>query len=458
MRFLRPILCSLGFLAAGAQAEEKAWLDTYETGLQTAQEEEKDLLIAFMGSDWCEECKVLKPAVLLKEDFITRASEAFVLVELDFPQLNPELSKRNEPIRAQYGVKGYPMLLLTDSSGRPYGEVRYNRDWKVDDYLKIIAAQDANKVTRDEALVEFEQADQDEARVEALEKMLRAVPEPSIAKMYPEEFALLRQYSRDQSPMVKGIAKKEGLENLQEEIGKFMGQRRYEEAVDYCNRYLAQEGLDSHEKQAGLTMKYFSLMEMRDFEGAMEAAKDLSFVDPKSPIGRQALGLMQRAKAAFDAAGAPKPTRPVTPSKKPEASGLDEQKGTKPEMAATETITPETRVPVSAKHQKALQALDAAHQALAAAEEALAKAEKDLANAREKHVEAHQEEAKARAMEERKKTAKEEKNASEKETTPEAVAVTSPEIEEFEKNVEDLRKQAEELRKKSQQLREATGE
>ena len=448
MRFLNLLMFSFWVVMSWSQAKDNAWLDTYEAGQKKAKEEKKDILISFMGSDWCEQCKILKPAVLTKGEFIEGVSPNFVLVELDFPQLNPELSKRNEPIRERYGVKGYPVLLAVDSEGRSYGAVRYQRAWKIKDYIDAVVALDGNKSIRDEAQVEFEQATDDETRVAALEKLLGAVPKTSIAKVYAEEFAQLRKHSKDQSPLVADIAKKEGIENLQNGLQALMAQRKYQEAVEYCETYLAQENLDTHEKQAGLTMKYFALMEVGNFEAAVETTKELVKVDPKSPIGRQASSLAQRAQAALAAADKPKPVSPEKPKK--EGQMLDQEKGSDPKVAQTEKVAPQKKTKTSERHQKSLLTLEATHQALAVAEEALAKAEADLAKARTEHEKAHRLEATARLAAEQK--------AAQKAKKAEEAAVSAAEIAEFEKRAADLRKQADELRKKAEELRQATKE
>ena len=47
-------------LASLAPASGPAWLTDFEAASQRADDEEKDLLIEFTGSDWCSPCIGLK--------------------------------------------------------------------------------------------------------------------------------------------------------------------------------------------------------------------------------------------------------------------------------------------------------------------------------------------------------------------------------------------------------------
>ncbi len=461
MRILMAVFVGSCFWVSSLGAENSGWLNTYEAGLKKAVEEEKDVLISFMGSDWCEQCKVLSAAVLSKEIFTTPISERFVLVELDFPQGSPTVAERNEPIRVRYGVKGYPVLLLMDALGDPYGEVQYNREWKVADYLRAIQAEDSRKLTREEARGEFASATDDKLRTKALEKFLGAVPETTIARVYAEEFETLRKVSQDQSPLVIDIVKKERLEEMQRDMQGLMSKRRFQEAIVRVDEFLAIENLDPHEKQAGFALKYYSLMGLGHYEKAVSAAESVRDANPDSPMGKQAPRLVQRAQAALGSVKEEQPTK--QPQTIEGGHKLVESKETTGSVAKTEAVAPKEvsagsseREPksgpsVAEQHKQSLATLELAHQALAAAEEALAKAEADLEAARERHLSAHRKESATRKLVERER-------AKEDAVSEQIGAKISPEIEAFEKRAADLRKQAEELRRTAEQLRKETQE
>ncbi len=90
----------------------------------------KDLFLNFTGSDWCGYCKRLDAEVFAEEGFQASAMKSFVFLFLDFP--NGEQAKSKvvdeelcQKLRAQYGVEGFPSILLCDSTGNPYGRTGY---------------------------------------------------------------------------------------------------------------------------------------------------------------------------------------------------------------------------------------------------------------------------------------------------------------------------------------------
>jgi S1-C subfamily serine protease len=91
----------------------------------------KDILLVFDGSDWCGYSKRLAQQVLLTPTFRRRASEQFVLVFLDFPrgkeaQAKVQDAARNARLEKQFGVEGFPTLILADAQGRPYAVTGYH--------------------------------------------------------------------------------------------------------------------------------------------------------------------------------------------------------------------------------------------------------------------------------------------------------------------------------------------
>lgn len=467
MRFIVTFVLMAGFLAQAALAESGDWLETYEAGLKRAQEEKKGILISFMGSDWCDQCKKLEDVLLSKESFAVNAAKSFVLVELDFPQTNPELTKKNEPIRVQYGIRGFPVLLATDSEGLPYGEVRMRPDWVVADYLKALADLDANRSVRDDAKNEFETANDDAARVKALEKMLRAVPESSIQGMYGEEFEALRKFSQDKSSLVGEVARKERVANMQNELQIRMAQRRYDDAVALCDEYLSREVIDEGETQMGLTFKYFALMEKKDFEEAAATASALQKVNPKSPIAMRAVGMVKKAELAAEAAVRAAAIASERSLKNEEKElrqgvpGVGESKAPSTGVAKTKSLSSRieeaTQAADSKKHKEALLVLEETHATLAQAEKMVAEAEANLAVAVEAHEKAHQAELKSRQGEPNEEEQTEDSQEvvpSEKEEVSSTEEEVPLQIDQLKERTDELRKKAEELRKQAKELRE----
>lgn len=112
--------------------------------LKAAKTEKQMLLVEFTGSDWCPPCKRLKKEILSTQAFADYvAANNLRFVELDFPRtqgaIPPELMKKRTAICAQYGVRGFPTVLIVDSDGLPYGAIVGGAK-NTEDYTKMISA------------------------------------------------------------------------------------------------------------------------------------------------------------------------------------------------------------------------------------------------------------------------------------------------------------------------------
>ena len=111
-------------LAALAPAWAAEWMTDLEAAKAKAAAENKAVLVDFTGSDWCGWCIRLRKQVLDTPAFETYAKDKFVLMEVDVPQ-NPkfdqELLKRNQELCKQYGVSGFPTILVINPKGDVVG-------------------------------------------------------------------------------------------------------------------------------------------------------------------------------------------------------------------------------------------------------------------------------------------------------------------------------------------------
>jgi len=113
-------------LAPLAALASEGWLTDLEAAKKQAAAEHKDILIDFTGSDWCGWCIKLDQEVFSTPEF--KAQKEFVLVSLDFPrkkQLSEEEKTRNEALRRQWGVQGFPTIILTNAAGEAYAQTGY---------------------------------------------------------------------------------------------------------------------------------------------------------------------------------------------------------------------------------------------------------------------------------------------------------------------------------------------
>lgn len=112
-----------GFVLAACVAPAFAaveWMTDLEAAKKKAAAENKAVLLDFTGSDWCGWCIRIRNEVFDQPRFAEFARDKFVSVEIDVPNnpnFSPELRRRNEQLCKQYGIEGFPTIMVTDSRG-----------------------------------------------------------------------------------------------------------------------------------------------------------------------------------------------------------------------------------------------------------------------------------------------------------------------------------------------------
>ncbi len=122
-KILAKLAASFAVLALGSSAAFAAagWGDDYEKATTQAKAEKKLVLLDFTGSDWCSWCVKMDKEVFSTPEFKQYAQDNLVLVELDFPHNKPQnasTTEQNNTLKGQYGVQGFPTLVVLDSNGR----------------------------------------------------------------------------------------------------------------------------------------------------------------------------------------------------------------------------------------------------------------------------------------------------------------------------------------------------
>ncbi|MCF8265520.1 MAG: thioredoxin family protein [Ignavibacteriales bacterium] len=104
------------------------WETNLEQAIKTATKENKNILVNFTGSDWCQWCIRLTNEVFSKDEFGKYAQKNLVLVKLDFPRTIPQteaIKAYNMYLARRYGVQGFPTILLLDRTGKVVGKTGY---------------------------------------------------------------------------------------------------------------------------------------------------------------------------------------------------------------------------------------------------------------------------------------------------------------------------------------------
>ena len=97
------------------------WFSNLEDAKTEAQIWKRPVFVNFTGSDWCGWCIKLEEEVFSKPEFIQYARDNLIMVRLDFPRSKPqpvEIQQYNQTIAQQFGIKGFPTILLLDMDGK----------------------------------------------------------------------------------------------------------------------------------------------------------------------------------------------------------------------------------------------------------------------------------------------------------------------------------------------------
>ena len=91
-----------------------SWSHDYQASLAQAREESKPLMVDVFA-ERCKPCQLLDETVFSRAD-VGEASEAFVTVKVD--------GDKQEDLREQLGVTGYPTVLFLAPDGEELGRVK----------------------------------------------------------------------------------------------------------------------------------------------------------------------------------------------------------------------------------------------------------------------------------------------------------------------------------------------
>lgn len=116
--------------AAVAKTGEAAWLIDFEEAKKQAAEKNLPILADFSGSDWCGWCIKLDKEVFSKDEFKAYAKENLILFLADFPsrkKLPADVKAQNDKLAKEYGIRGYPTVLLLDAKGKVLERTGYQK-------------------------------------------------------------------------------------------------------------------------------------------------------------------------------------------------------------------------------------------------------------------------------------------------------------------------------------------
>jgi thioredoxin-related protein len=131
MNTLKSTLLLSGALTLAALAADEVqidgakaghWTMDYDAAVKTATEKKLPIIVNFTGSDWCGWCKIMDKNVFAEDDWKKFAAENAMLVTIDFPKdeeiVPKKYKERNEALKGEFKVSGYPTYIILDSDGK----------------------------------------------------------------------------------------------------------------------------------------------------------------------------------------------------------------------------------------------------------------------------------------------------------------------------------------------------
>jgi len=115
-------------LFAGVACAASQWGTDFEEASAESKASNRYMLLDFSGSDWCGWCIKLEEEVFSKKAFKAYADANLICVLLDFPRgtrLKKSIQEQNTRLAKEYGVRGYPTVLVLSPSGELVGKTGY---------------------------------------------------------------------------------------------------------------------------------------------------------------------------------------------------------------------------------------------------------------------------------------------------------------------------------------------
>jgi len=272
-----------------------AWSTNFEAAKAAAAKENKDILMDFTGSDWCEGCIHLEKEVFEKDSFQQEAPKHFVLLKLDYPQqkeLPKDLQEQNDKLQGTYEIAGFPTILLTDAKGRPYAKTTY-LEGGPEVYNKHLATLRKAHAARDEAFKKAEGASGAD-KAKALGDGLKAMDPEVVMIYYKAEVEEVIKLDTGDTLGYKAKqefkAKRDELDSTLEELALNQKTKEFAAAID---SFIAKEKITGIDLQ-DLMLTKLQVLGPADLDKADALLDDVIKVDPKSELAGRAKSIKER--------------------------------------------------------------------------------------------------------------------------------------------------------------------
>ncbi|MEI6714502.1 MAG: thioredoxin family protein [Verrucomicrobiota bacterium] len=290
MKLKRTFLAAAFGLAivSHAIAVDEGWLENFAKAKEQAAKEGKDLLLNFTLSK-CRPCNLLKDEVFLTDTFKKAALDQFILVELKYPSsessLTDDINKQNEALTREFGIQGYPTIILADAQGRPYAETGY-RDGGPEKYVAHLAKLRSVREERDQLWKKAESA-QGFEKAKLLTRGLAIMDENVATAHYPSVLEEIKTLDpKDGSGIVSRLEMGRKLQVLWSSVGDKLLARDQSSANKEIDDFISTNKLEGEFKQRALFIKRRMAHNVKFADVAL--MEEIVAINPNSPTGKMA--------------------------------------------------------------------------------------------------------------------------------------------------------------------------
>ncbi|MFT5127091.1 MAG: thioredoxin-related protein [Rhodothermales bacterium] len=289
---IRSLLAALAITACNSFAAA-GWTSDFGAAQKQAREEGKSLLIDFTGSDWCGYCIKLHESVFGKEDFLKAASKDFILVEIDSPRhktLSPTIKEQNDKLVQEFGVQGYPTVILTSADGYPYAQTGYQPGGP-SEYLKHLEgfAEDRNA---QKALLEGAEKLSGVEKAKAYDEIISWMGERNLKGGYDPLVEAIKELDPTDSSKLR--SKYENAATLRAIEGAVNSTGDLDRALKDLKLLLAKGPAAGVAQQAYLLRAMIQMRGKNDTEAGMKSLRAAVAIDPDSQVGQQIRGFLDQ--------------------------------------------------------------------------------------------------------------------------------------------------------------------
>ena len=130
---MKRIILSILFLSTIISVNAQMWQIDLNEAKKLANEDNRNIILIFEGSDWCAPCIKLEREILSSDEFKKYAKNHVVLLKADFPQkkinkLQGQQQLKNNALAEKYNPHGFfPFVVVLDKTGKVLGTTGYKK-------------------------------------------------------------------------------------------------------------------------------------------------------------------------------------------------------------------------------------------------------------------------------------------------------------------------------------------